>query len=185
MALSWLSGPAGRLDGARAALPFALDGWLELDGLSLVGLHVLPAPVGSQAAWARMPSLVGEAAGAVARWSQSMRTTAGMDVEELRRLSLNAQAGIDRLAAWVVVDLALPIDRRSVAAGADAYLVEVEAEDNGVAHAADAIAGLLELRLSFEADERSVSTGELERRAVEILAPLLAQAACVGWSDDA
>jgi hypothetical protein len=83
-----------------------------------------------------------------------------------------------------VIDLALPIDRQAVLVEADAYLAEVEGEDNGLTHATDAIAALLEVRFGSGVQERSVSGHELERRAVEILAPLVAQAACLGWCDD-
>ncbi len=131
-----------------------------------------------------MLTVLGETAGAVARYSQAMRTSISPDRDELRLLTVNALRHIERLAAWVVIDLALPIDRQAVVAEADAYLAEVEGEDNGLTHATDAIAALLEVRLGSGVHERSVSEHELERRAVEILAPLVAQAACLGWSDD-
>lgn len=181
--LGWLPGPPGRLERARAALPFVLDGWLEVDGRPLARLHVPQPGVGSGAAWARMLSVLGETAVAVARYSQAMRTSVSPDRDELRLLTVNALRHIERLAAWVVIDLALPIDRQAVVAEADAYLAEVEGEDNGLTHATDAIAALLEVRLGSGVHE-VVSEHELERRAVEILAPLVAQAACLGWSDD-
>jgi hypothetical protein len=166
------------------ALPFVLDGWLEVEGLPLARLHVPRPGVGSGAAWGGMLSVLGEAAGAVARYSQAMRTSISPDRDELRLLAESALRDIGRLAAWVVIDLALPIDRRAVIAEADAYLAEVEAEDNGFPHATDAIAALLEVRFDSSVQERFVSVRELERHAVEILAPLVAQAACLGWSVD-
>lgn len=130
-----------------------------------------------------MLTVLGEVAGAVARYSQGTRTSISPDCDELRLLAGSAVGHIERLASWVVIDLALPIDRHAVIAEADAYLPEVEAQDNGLTHATDAIAELLEVRFDSGVRERSVSERELERRAVEILAPLVTQAACLGWSD--
>lgn len=130
-----------------------------------------------------MLGVLGDAAGAVARWSQVTRTSGGGDGEEVRLLAGNAAREIGRLAAWVVIDLALPLDRKAVLAEADLYLGEVEAEDDGLMHAADAIAALLEVRLAAVAGERAVSECDFGRHAVKILAPLVAQAACLSWSD--
>jgi len=110
------------------------------------------------------------------------RTLVGPDDgEERRLLAVGAARELERLAAWVVVDLALPIDRPPVIVEAEDYLDEVEAEDNGVAHATDAIAALLDQRLGAGGPQGA----ELGRHAVEILAPLLAQTARLEWRDDA
>jgi hypothetical protein len=171
------------LERAPEALPSALDGWLRVGGWPLEQPATLSL-VATGAAWGQVPGLVGAAADAVGRWSQAMRirTLVGPDGgEERRLLAVGAARGLDRLAAWVVVDLALPIDRLAVIVEAEDYLDEVEAEDNGVAHATDAIAALLEQCFGAGGPRRV----ELGRHAVEILAPLLAQAACLEWREDA
>lgn len=182
MMMAWLPGSAARVERARAALPLVLDGWLEVGGVPLSRLGVLrPLALGSAAAWARMPTLLREAAEAVARFSQTMRTDHGSREDELRSLTEHVAQQVDRLAAWVVIDLGLPVDRPAVLAEADEFLQEVEAEDDGLLHATDAITGLFQERLGDR--ERASSERELERHAVAILAPLLAQAACLRWSD--
>lgn len=161
-----------------------LDGWLEVDGLSLARTRVTEPIVGSDAAWGRVVGVVAETAMAVARYSQVMRAGTAPERDELQLLAVNALREVERLAAWVVIDLGLPIDREALVAEAGEYLGEVEAEDNGLTHAADAMGVLLEARLSSGTRERPVADCELERSAVEILAPLLAQAACLVWDAD-
>jgi hypothetical protein len=101
--------------------------------------------------------------------------------EERRLLAVGAARELERPAAWVVIDLALPNDRPAVIVEAEDYLDEVEAEDNGVAHATDAIAALLDQCLGAGGPKRA----ELRRHAMEILAPLHAQTACLESRDDA
>ena len=180
--VAWLPGSAARVERARAALPFVLDGWLDIDGVPLARFGVSQPAVGSAAAWVRMPTLLREAAEAVARFSQTMRTGLGSRGDELRLLAERAAHEVDRLAAWVVTELNLPVDHPAMLVEADAYLQEIEAEDDGLLHATDAITGLLQARLGDR--DRAFSEQELEQHAVAILAPLLAQAACLRWSAD-
>lgn len=182
MMAGWLPGSAEQVERARAVLPLVLDGWLEVDAVALVRLAVSSSSVGSAAAWVRMPTVLREAAEAVARFSQRWRTGSGLRDDDLRVLMEHATREVDRLAAWVIVDLGLPVDRAAVIAEADAYLQEVEAEDDGLLHATDAITGLLRAHLGDR--DRAFHEQELEQHAVAILAPLLAQAACLRWSDD-
>ena len=113
-----------------------------------------------------------------------VRAGIGAEREDVRLLAVNALREVERLAAWVVIGLGLPIDRDALVAEADEYLGEVEAEDNGMTHATDAIGVLLEMLLSSGTHARPVAERELERSAVQILAPLLAQAACLRWDVD-
>lgn len=179
--VAWFSGSAARVERARAALPLVLDGWLRRDGVPLARFDVSRSAVGSAAAWVRMPALLREAAETVARFSQTMRTGLGSRDEELRSLAERGTRELDRLAAWVVTELGLPVNPPAVLAEADAYLQEVEAEDDGLLHATDAIAGLLQARLGDR--DRALTEQEFEQHAVAILAPLLAQAVCLRWSD--
>jgi hypothetical protein len=101
--------------------------------------------------------------------------------EERRLLAVGVARELERLAAWVVVDLALPIDRPRVIVEADDYLGEVEAEGSGLVHATDAVEALLVQCLGWG----GLQGAEFGRHAVEILAPLLAQTACLERRDDA
>lgn len=180
MTAEWLPGPVARLDRARATLPVVLDRWLGFDELALAQLGVWQLTLGPDSVWARMPGVLRETADAVARWSETMRTGRGARGDE-RLLAQNASRRIDGLAAWVLIDLGLPVDRAPVLAEADSYVEEVNAEDDGLLHATDAISALLDAHLAGR--ERPLSQHELEHHAVEILAPLLAQAACLNWDD--
>jgi hypothetical protein len=168
------------LEQARAALPVVLDGWLEFDEMALARLGVWQLTLGPGSAWARMPGVLCETADAVARWSETMRVGHGPDVDA-RPLMQSASRKLDRLAAWVLVDLGLPVHRAAVLAEANDYLEEVEAEDDGLLHATDAISTLLDVNL--EGRERLLPQPKLKHHATRILAPLLAQAACVRWED--
>lgn len=94
----------------------------------------------------------------------------------------HAAREVDRRASWVIVDLGLPVHRPAALAEAHAYLQEVEAEDDGLLHATDSITGPLQARFGDRGG--SSSERDNEHHAVAILAPLLAQAACLRWSDD-
>jgi hypothetical protein len=74
-----------------------------------------------------------------------------------------------------------PIDRDAVLAEAGRFLEEVDAEDDGVLHASSALGDLLQVSLICLEERTTVPAAERDRAAVAILAPLVAQDACLRW----
>ncbi|HET9074863.1 MAG TPA: hypothetical protein VFN48_09805 [Solirubrobacteraceae bacterium] len=101
------------------------------------------------------------------------------DRNDLRMAREHGLQSLMRLVAWVVITVGLPVDRGALTVEAADYLEEVEAEDDGVAHAADAIAVLIEMTVGPRSQYPWAVDREPERHAVEILAPLIAQLACL------
>ena len=117
----------------------------------------------------------------VARYSELARSGEAADEARLLARAEGATAAIRRLAAVMVTDLGVVVDRDGVVAEAMQFIDEVEEEDDDLWHAADAIGSLLQARLIGAEDGIELPSAELERAAAAILAPLLAHAACLRW----
>ena len=134
---------------------------------------------GSGGSWDEVLRATADAAAMVARYSELARSGEAAGEERLLARAEGATAAIRRLAALVVTDLGVVVDRDGVVTEATQFVDEVEEEDDGLWHAADAIGSLLQARLICAEDGVELPSAELERAGVAILAPLLAQAACL------
>jgi hypothetical protein len=160
-----------------------LDHWL--DGgeayLTAEGGWPLDPPASSSEAWSTILYALVDAAAAVGRYSHQARTIAPPDEQELEALAGKASARITRLAAAVLIELGVPIDRDAVLAEATALLQEVDEEDDGLQHAGDALWSLLQAKLVCLEERVALPRAELDQAAVKILSPLVAQTACLRW----
>jgi hypothetical protein len=170
---------------ARAALPGALEEWLEDGGgpLTFEGGWRGGAPVSSSELWAMIVSLAVDTGGAVARFSEASRYWEARSPETVKRRAHDAGVLVQRLAAGVLLELDGHLDRDEILADANGLLDEIDDEDDGLMHAGGAIASLLRARLLCAEDDIELPQAELESAAVEILAPLLAQYACLRTRD--
>jgi hypothetical protein len=122
-----------------------------------------------------------DAAATVARYSELARGGEAVNEERLVQRADAAARTLRRLAELVVIELRVVVDRGAVIDEAGRFVDEVEEEDDGLWHAADAIGSLLPARSICAEDGIEMPRAELERSGVAILAPLVAQAACVRW----
>jgi hypothetical protein len=122
-----------------------------------------------------------DTAATLARYSEVARRTSDPDRARLTELAVRGQQEIARLVSLVVIELGVPVDRADVVEEAAQFLDEVDQEDDGVWHAQDAIGSLLQARLICAEEQIDMPADELTRASVAILAPLLAQAACLRW----
>ncbi len=179
----WQPGTPEDKQRARAALAGALDGWLVAGDALLTpeGGWPLGPPASSSETWSTILHLIAHASDAAARYSETVTRCGRGDV--LEPYARHAWIEIDRLAALIIGELGelgeSQIDRDLILGEADAFVDEVDDEHNGMLHSADAIGGLLQARLVCAEDELALPASEVAIAAVGILAPLLAQRACV------
>ena len=157
-----------------------------LDGLLTVNDIRLDEPAsqaggGSTGAWDDVLRATADAAAMLARYSEVARGLPVPDGERLADLALRGQQAITRLVSFIVIELGAPVDRAKVVDEASQLLDEVDQEDDGVWHARDAIGSVLQARLICAEEQIEMPPAELTRASVAILAPLLAQAACLRW----
>jgi len=176
----WQPGTPEDKQRARAALAGALDGWFVAGDalLTPAGGWPLGPPASSSETWSAILYLIAHASDAVARYSETvMRRGRGEVLEPYAR---HARIEIDRLAALIIGELGESrLDRDAILDEADAFVDEVDDEHDGMLHTADAIGGLLQARLVCAEDQLDLPASEVATAAVAILAPLLAQRACV------
>jgi hypothetical protein len=163
------------------ALAGALEEWLEQGGgpLTLEGGWRHGAPVSSSELRATIISLAVDAGGAVAHVSETSRYPEGRLRETVERRTDDARVMVWRLAAAVLLELEDHVDADEVLAAAEGLVDEIDDEDGALMHAGGAIASLLRARLLCAEEEVELPSSELALAAVEILAPLLAQYACL------
>ncbi len=94
------------------ALPVVIDGWLQVDGRPLARMHVLQPGVGSGTAWATMLTVLGEAAGAVAR--QAVLGEAHAYLAEVEAEDNGLTHTTDAIAALLKVRLGSGVHERSI-----------------------------------------------------------------------
>lgn len=183
--VDWRPGTLESKRRARAALQGTLEEWLEEGGgpLTFEGGWRGGAPVSSSELWAMIVSLAVDAGGAVARFSEASRYWEVRSSETVKRRAHDAGVLVRRLAAGVLLELDGHLDRDEILTAADGLLDEIDDEDDGLLHAGGAIASLLRARWLCTEDEIELPQAELESAAVEILAPLLAQYACLRTRD--
>lgn len=180
MQRDWQPGTPEDKQRARAALACALDGWLGAGDALLTpeGGWPLGPPASSSDTWSAVLYLIAHASDAVARYSEAVMRRGSSEV--LEPYACHAQIEIDRFAALIISELGEShIDRSAILEEADAFVDEVDDEHDGVLHTADAIGSLLQARLVCAEDQLDLPASELATAAVGILAPLLAQRACV------
>lgn len=179
--VDWRPGTPGSKQCARAQLAGTLREWLEQGGgpLTWEGGWRQGTPIGQGELWAVIVSLAVDAAAAVARFSQASRYPELCSAETVRRYAQDAQVLVWRLAVAVLLAVDQSIDVDQLLAAADGLVDEVDDEDDGLRHAGSAIAGLLQARLLCAEEQVELPASELAVAAVEILAPLLAQHACL------
>jgi hypothetical protein len=176
----WQPGTPEDKQRARAALGGALDGWLGAGDALLTpeGGWPLGPPASLSETWSAVLYLIAHASDAVGRYSEAVMRRGGSEV--LEPYARHAQIEIDRLAALIIRELGEShIARDPILDEADAFVDEVDDEHDGMFHAADAIGSLLQARLVCAEDQLDLPDSELATAAVGILAPLLAQRACV------
>jgi len=173
----WLPGPPERKQLAREALSDVLDHWIDAGAayLMIEGGWPPGPPTSSSEAWSTILYALADAATAIGRYSHHARTIAPADEQELQALAQEASNKIARLAAAVL------IDRDAVLTQAAAFLQEVDAEDDGLQHASGALGSLLQAKLMCLEEQVELPSAERDQAAVEILSPLVAQAACLRW----
>lgn len=179
----WLPGPPERKQLAREALSDVLDHWIDAGAayLMIEGGWPPGPPTSSSEAWSTILYALADAATAIGRYSHLARTIAPADEQELQALAQEASNRIARLAAAVLIELDQPIDRDAVLTQAAAFLQEVDAEDDGLQHASGALGSLLQAKLMCLEEQVALPSAERDQAAVEILSPLVAQAACLRW----
>jgi hypothetical protein len=175
----WQPGTPEDKQRARAALAGALDGWLYAGDALLTpeGGWPLGPPASSSDTWSVILYLIAHASDAVARYSEAVMRRGSSDM--LEPFTRHAQLEIDRLAALIIGELGEHVDRDLVLDEADVFVDEVDDEHDGMLHTADAIGSLLQARLVCAEDRLDLPASELATAAVRILAPLLAQRACI------
>jgi hypothetical protein len=163
------------------ALAGALEEWLKQGAgpLTLEGGWRHGAPVSSSELWATIVSLAVDASGAVARFSEASRYPEVRLRETVERRTDDARVMIRRLAAAALLELEDYVDADELLAAADGLVDEIDDEDDALMHAGGAIASLLRARLLCTEEEVELPSSELASAAIEILAPLLAQYACL------
>lgn len=179
----WVAAPPGRKALASAALAATVDAWLSGERISLAqpnATGVLQVG-GSSGSWDEVLRATVDAAAKMARYSELARSAETVGKERLVRRADTAAEAIRELAELVVVELQVVVDRSAVTEMAAQFVDEVEQEDDGIWHAADAIGSLFQARLICAEEGIEMPCAELERSGVAILAPLVAQAACVRW----
>lgn len=176
----WNQGEPDRSRLARGVLAEVLDGLLTVNGIRL-DEPSSEAGGGSTGAWDDVLRATADAAAMLGRYSEVARGPAVPDHERLSDLALRGQQAIARLVSFIVIELGVPVDRATVVDEAAQLLHEVDQEDDGVWHAQDAIGSLLQARLICAEEQIEMPPAELVRASVTILAPLLAQAACLRW----
>lgn len=157
-----------------------LDGLLTVNGISL-DEPASEAGGGSTGAWDDVLRATADAAAMLARYSEVARGPSVPDSERLADLAVRGHQAITRLVSFIVIELGVPVDREKVVEEASQLLDEVDQEDDGVWHAQDAIGSLLQARLICAEEQIDMPPAELARASVAILAPLLAEAACLRW----
>jgi hypothetical protein len=165
---------------ARGVLAEVLDRLLTVNGIRL-DAPSSEAGGGSTGAWDDVLRATADAAAMLGRYSEVARGPSAPDDERLSDLALRAQQAIARLVSFIVIELGVPVDRAPVLEQASQLLDEVDQEDDGMWHAQDAIGSLLQARLICAEEQIEMPPAELARASVTILAPLLAQAACLRW----
>ena len=169
----WLPLPPERRQLAREALGDVLDHWVRAGEAYLTpdaGWPMGP-PASSSETWSAILYALADAAAAVGRYSQIARTIAPAEEEQLEALAREASARIARLAATVLIELGEPIDREAVLAEAVAFLEEVDEEDDGLQHAADALGSLLRAKLVCLDEHVGLPGAERDHAGVAILSP--------------
>ena len=175
----WMPGDPDRSRRARAVLAEVLDGLLTVDAQAW--MTPSEAGGGSTGAWDDVLRATADAAAMLARYSELARGPSEPDGERLSDLARRAAAG-DRSPGQLHRDRTWGAgDRAKVVEEASQFLDEVDQEDDGVWHAQDAIGSLLQARLICAEEQIEMPPPELARASVAILAPLLAQAACLRW----
>jgi hypothetical protein len=167
----WLPGTPERKQRARGALASTLTHWTANGPASLPSVR--PAR-GDPAAelWAEILAGAVRAAEVVARFSEGSRWPAGY-AEPLAGSAGEAIAELARCVLELAGDLR--VNRDALLEEAERFIDEVDDEDNGVMHAVDALSALLQ-RAWPRAPAPAEETASL---VVGVLAPLLAQDACV------
>ncbi len=176
----WKPGDPDRGRRAREVLGEVLDGLLTVDGIEL-DEPPSESGGGTTGAWDEVLRETVDAAAMLARYSELARGSTVSDRERLAALATRAEQAIARLVSLIVVELGMRVDRPAVVEEASQLLDEVDQEDDGLWHARDAIGSLLQARLICAEERIELAEAELERASVAILAPLLAQAACLRW----
>jgi hypothetical protein len=179
----WLPGPPERADQARETLGDVLDHWLNAGPayLMIEGGWPLDPPASSSEAWSTILYALADASTAIGRYSHHARTIAPADEQELQALAQQASNKIARLAAAVLIELDQPIARDTILTEAAAFLQEIDHEDDGLQHASGALGSLLQAKLVCLEEQVELPHAERDQAAVEILSPLVAQAACLRW----
>lgn len=176
----WMPGDPDRSRHARAVLNEVLDELLTVGNIKLDD-PPREAGGGSTGAWDDVLRATADAAAMLARYSELARGPSEPAGDRLSDLARRAQEAIAHLVSLIVIELGVPVDRAKVAEEASQFLDEVDQEDDGVWHAQDAIGSLLQARLICAEEQLEMPPAELARASVAILAPLLAQAACLRW----
>ena len=175
-----MPGDPDRSRRARAVLDEVLDELLTVGSLKLDD-PPSEAGGGSTRAWDDVLRATADAAAMLARYSEIAREPADPDSERLSDLARRGQQAITHLVSLIVIEVGVPVDRAKVVQEASQFLDEVDQEDDGIWHAQDAIGSLLQARLICAEEQVEIPPAELARASVAILAPLLAQAACLRW----
>ncbi len=178
----WRPGTPERKQRAHQALAGALDEWSEQGAgpLSFEGGWRPGTPISDSELWATIISLTAQAAGAVGRFSEASRYPEGRSEQTIARRTDDAGVLVWRLAAAILVELdAHPVDHERLLGAAAELIDEIDDEDDGLLHASGQIASLLEARQLCAQEQVPLPADELDRATVGILAPLLAQYACL------
>jgi hypothetical protein len=181
VARGWHPGTVEHKSRMRASLPGVLQQWLRAGDRLLSAEAGWPTgpPASASEAWSVMVYLVAGASGAVGRFSQVSRYADPVDPDDVAQCAGWAGEQIARLAAAVLLECSGHVDVQRVLSEADGFVDEIADEDDGLVHAAGAIGSLLQARLVCLEEQLQLPNDELADAATAILAPLLAQYACV------
>jgi hypothetical protein len=167
---------------ARRALRDEYERWIAHGQLLLTpdGGWPLGPPASTGETWSAIVYLLAIASDRIGRHSHATRSvTPPSPRTGVQSLADRARDAIERLAAAVIHTLADQIDETVLLSEASELVDEIADEDNGVVHASDAIGSLLHAQLVCAEDQHQLPDSERAGAAVRILAPLLAQHACL------
>jgi hypothetical protein len=169
----------------RDGLPDVLADWVTSgDRLLTPEGGWLPGPPESVGDWwSHVLSLLASGTERVAYHAIAIRSS-GPEREHAGELAGPAVTAIGRLAAALLQRVADQVDELALLAEAEAFVGEVCDEDDGLSHASDALGSLLQAEIVCGEEQVPLPDSERSRAAVKVLAPLLAQAACVLYGSE-
>lgn len=165
----------------REQLPDVLAGWIRVEDVLLTaeGGWPLGPPASVSEWWSHVLYLLATATDRLAHHAAATRSASLTERENAEQLAAPALDAIDRLAAALLQRLGDQLDQDALLAEAADFVSEIYDEDDGLLHTSDTLGTLLQAEIVCADEQLPLPDSERANAAVKVLAPLLAQAACV------